>query len=603
MQILSFSINGFGHLDVFSHQMKDGNIFHGDHGAGKTEVLLSVMSVLSGKEYSSIDDPITKGKNRHENVVNLKVESGDEITMMDHVFKCEVGDNITVSLVKTKKGNPKLLLFNTTTNKPYVGTTTETRKIVDRFLGRFPDPKKLDDLGTGSISEREKFVKTVAQMSKTKEGEPIDFSSFIEREIVLREEHSTQKTHLKVLGDDQASMPVPQDGWATKPIDQKAVSDEIQRYNGHEKENTKRLQSIQEVERRSTDQQTVLSGLNEQKIALTTTIDQSTTELNQEKKSIESLERMIVQYKDNNPILEPEDTEELARQIEALQKKLKDANDLKEKNQKIAKTISDQQNKVTTRKQLADQSEKVINEKKESLAEIQEKTGKIESEIIPQIQAEIAKVKTDNQPIPWEGQGDPEETLEVLPYLNKQMFDAVIANEQVADREKYEEQTKKIESTEKQMKEATESINQVKEDERLVIEASVFPHPDIQIRRDDKNKVDVWIKDNHGVWITYNDGNHAHRMFHSVNIVTHGAGGDLKLLVVREGYALFEYMQKLIIEAANRKGFKVMLETLTSSDKNAIYLGESKTPQKIVSSPLPVGEKVPEDMPAWGGTK
>lgn len=601
MQILSFSINGFGHLDVFSHEMKDGNIFHGDHGAGKTEALMSVMSVLSGKEYNSIDDPITKGKIRHENIVNLKVDPGDEITLMDHIFRCDVGDNITVSLVKTRSGSPKLTLFNTTTNEQYGGNPTETRKIVDKFLGRFPDPKRLDDLATGTRSQREEFVKIVAEMSKTKEGDSIDFTPFVEREELAREEHSIQKAHLKVLKDDRVTMPVPQGDWEKLKIDQKAVSDEIQRFNKYEKDNTRRRTTIQEIERKLADKNTALLGFEDQKNMLSSDIEKLASELDIEKKSIESLSNMITQYKGNNPIVDPEGITDLTGQIEALQKRLNTANQLKEKNQRIEKTISDQENKVTTRIQLVNRSEKNISEKRNSNDIIIGKIKTIKETDIHLINRKIELTTAENKPLPWTGEKDPEGIIEVLPYLNKRMSDAEMANKQVEDREKYEEQTRKIESTEKQMKEALETIKQVKADEMMVIESSVFPHPGIQIRRDNKNKVDVWIKDNHDVWITYNDGNHAHRMFYSTNIVTHGVNGDLKLLVVREGYALFEYMQKQIIETANRKGFKVMMETLTSTDANAIYLGESDKPQQIVSAPLPDGEKVTEG-PAWGPT-
>lgn len=603
MQILSFAINAFGHLDMYSHTMKDGNIFCGDHGVGKTEALLSVMSVLSDKEYKSIDDPITKGKKKHKNVVELKVESGDEITLMDHVFRCEAGDNITCTLVKTRSGSPELTLFNSSTGKQYKGTTTETRKIVDRFLGRFPDPKRLDDLGTGSRSEREEFVKIVASMSKTKEGDPIDFTPFIERETALQEEHSTQKAHLKVLRDDFESMPVPQGDWAKVVIDQKAVSDEIQRFNDHENENKKRLLIIQDAVRKLTEQQTVYSDLNVQKVDLSKSIEDSTADIAKEREGIEALKGMIENYKAKNPIVKPEDTEDLTKQIEALQARLKTANGLKEKNQGIEKVVLEKQNSVISRTGVADESEKAVAEKRASLTALNSRMHDIQERIIPMINIQVEKAGKENKNLPWTGEKDPEEVLEVLPYLNDLMSKAVLANKQVADREKYEGQKVKIESTEKQMKENTESKNQVKADEKMVIESSAFPHPGIQIRRGDDDKVGVWIKDPHDQWIIYNDGNHAHRLEYSTNIVTHGAGGDLKLLVVREGYALHQYMVKRIIEAANRKGFKVMLETLTSDDPCAIYLGEAKNPQEIVSASMPAGEKEQSGIPAFGVTK
>ncbi|MCK5611225.1 hypothetical protein KAR91_55660 [Candidatus Pacearchaeota archaeon] len=602
MQILSFSGDGFGHLDLFSHEMKEGNIFCGDHGAGKTEALMLVMSVLSGEEYKSIDDPITQGKKRHENIVELKVDPGDEITLMDHIFRCDVGDNITVSLVKTRSGSPQLTLFNSTTGDQFKGSTTETRKIVDKFLGRFPDPKRLDDLATGTRGQREEFVKIVAEMSKTKEGELIDFTPFVVREEEARENHSTQKAHLKVLKDDKASMPVPQDDWAKVGIDQKAVSDGIQLFNEHKNKNTKRSQSIQEAERQLTEQNSKLSDFERQDEELKRSINSLSDTLKGEKNSIIGLQKSISEYQANNPIVKPEDTEEIIKQIEALQKKLRTANELKEKNQKIEKMVTDQQNKATNRTQLADQSGESISEKQRTKDSVLHDIEIIREKIIPNINDHIESTKASNQPLPWKGEVDPEGLLEVLPYLNSQMSKAVTANRQIEDREKFEEQDRKIKSTEKQMKEATDTISQVKEDERMVIEASVFPHPGIQIRRGDDNKVSVWIKDSHDNWITYNDGNHAHRMFYSVNIVTHGVNGDLKLLVIREGYALFEYMQKQIIEVANRKGFKVMMETLTSTDENAIFLGESEKPQEIVSAPLPEGETA-QSMPAFGPTQ
>ncbi len=604
MQFLSYSTDGFGRLDISSHSMEDREytIFCGDHGEGKTQAILGVMSVLSDEEFKSIDNPITKGKKRLENVVELKVDPGDQITLMDHVFRANVGDNITVALVKTPSQSPKLTLFNSTTGDQYIGSTTETRKIVDKFLGRFPDPKRLDDLATsGKKSDREDFVKIVASMSRTKEGAPIDFAPFIEREEAYRVEHSEEKASLKVLKDDLSMMPVPQLDWAIEKIDQKAVSDEIQRYNAHQQENAKRTQAVQEVERKLSEQNNILSGLQEQNEAFDASIVQLVNSLSQERESLKKFIQAIENYQNNNPIVQPEDTEALTREIEALQKRLKAANDLKEKNRNIENTITEQTNKLALRQQAIEQSENSLAEKRQNKAVVLDKIESIEKDVVPAIQGEIEKAKSDNQPLEWKGSVDPEGDLGVLPYLNKLMADAEKANRQVEDREKHEGQKRKIEVSEKHLKEITESINGVKDDERAVIEASVFPHPGIQIRRDEKNKIDVWVKDKHGVWNTYNDSNHAHRLFYATNIVTHGVNGDLKLLVVREGYALFEYMQKLIIETANRRGFKVLMETLISSDKNAVYLGDSEIPQEIVSAPLPDGENIP-DVPAFGST-
>ena len=607
MEFLGVRTNGFSRMDIFKCQMDDKGsiIVCGDHGDGKTDALQSVLSVLSKEEFASIDHPITKGKKRMEITVDLKVDPGDKITLMDHVFRADVGDNITVALVKTPSGSPELTLFNSTTGDQYKGTTTETRKIVDLFLGRFPDPHRLDSLGSSKKpSEREEFLKIVASMSKTKEGEPIDFTAFIEQEKEARENHATQKAHLKFLNDDQ--LLVPQNDWAKDKIDQKVLSDEIQKFNEYEKENERRLRVLNEAEKILENKQTELSGVESQKKSLADEINKSKSDLDQENRSIESLERMVSQYKENNPIVEPEDTEELTRKIEAIQEQLKKANDLKDKNQKIKDTITEQQNKAATRKQLAEQSEKTISEKQSNLDEVCANFVRLSANI-PDVQQQIEKTKADNPVLLWTGEKDPEEALEVLPYLNSLMSKAVIANKQVADREKYEDQAKKVESTKKQMKDATDSINQIKSDERMVIESSVFPHPGIQIRRDDKDKVDVWVKDRHEVWNTYNDTNHAERTFQAVNIVTHGAGGDLKLLFVNEGYALLPYKRKQIIEAANRKGFKVMMEAFTAGEgENAIYLGE---PVNAPKDPFPEQtseaqiEQNTSGIPAFGKTE
>ena len=607
MEFLGVRTDGYSYVDMFVCRMDDKGsvIICGDHGEGKTDLVKAPLLVLSGDEYKSIDHPITKGKKRMEINVDLKVEAGDEITLLDHIFRCNVGDNITIALVETPSGLQKYTLFNSTSGELYKGTPKQTREIVYRFLGRFPDPHKLDQLGSSNRpSERAEFLKIVASMSKTKEGEPIDFTPFIVREAELQEQHSTQKAHLKVLKDDLASMPVPQDHWAKIEIDQKAVSDEIQLYNAHEIENARRVRVIQEVEKKLTDKNLILSGLVSEKTVLSSTIEQSQQRVHGDKTSLQKFSAAIENYTANNPIVEPEDTELLTKEIEALQLRFKTANEVKEKNQKIKDTIIAQTGKKALQEQAITQVEKEISEKIEQEKALDYKINLAKSEELPSIKIEVEKVKVDNKPLIWEGEKDPEDILEVMLYLNGLMTKAVSGNKQVADRLKYEEQGVKIEATEKGMKETTESKNQVKADEMAVIEASQFPHPGIQIRRDDKDKIDVWVKDKHEVWNTYNDTNHSERMFQSVNIVTHGAGGDLKLLFVNEGYALLPYKRKQIIEAANRKGFKVMMEAFTAEEgENAIYLG---SPEKTPKDPFPEqpeSEKTSGDTPAWGNTQ
>ncbi len=586
MECLGIRANGFSKLDIFVCKMdKEGHyIVCGDHGEGKTDAIQAFMLPLSSEEYKTVDNPITKGKKRMEINVDLKVEPGDEITIMDHIFRANVGDNITVALVKTLASGPKLTLFNTTTGDQYNGTTTETRKIVDRFLGRFPDPHKLDKLGSSKKrSEREEFIKIVAEMSRTKEGGEIDFSPFIERLEELRESHSSQKAHKKLLSDDLATMPVPQPDWATKSIEQEEVSEEIQRYNDHETENQTRSIAVKDAEQKLVFQERDILTRTGQKEELINEISQDNSKLLTAKAINQKLEKAITDYEIANPIVEHDKIEDLNLQLEELQLKIKNANLIKDQNEKIKLHVSTGKNKLVTGNQLDEQSEKAISEKELKLKQIVQGIAWINERVIPPVKEEIERVTAENQPIPWKGQTDPKELLEPLPYLNDLMSKAKNSNKQVEDRTKYESQEEKIKSTTKEMEETTVAINQVKEDERMVIESSVFPHPGIQIRRGEDNKVDVWVKDKHGVWNTYNDTNHAERIFQAVNIVTHGAGGDLKLLFVNEGYALLPYKRKQIIEAANRKGFKVMMEAFTAEDdENAIYLGEPESTKNIV---------------------
>lgn len=568
--VFEMVINNFRGIETFAHKFEKGKplIAYGENGAGKTAIIISLYAALDKRKIPIKYDSLV-GPYSIENIKKAKVRLGIEGDKGILELNGKTLEKFYVNFSETEKGTVNLSLTDAITGEV---DKSPSREKIKNLIGLFLDPVDLANTLEEPKGDR-KLAEKLAKMVG------LDLQPYIDKENALFEEKQEENVTLKRLRGELSGMDVPQDDWATEKIDQKTVSDEIQLYTTHEKENSRRSLNIETAKEGLKDHQLDLLKLESSKTDGDELILSGSEALKKEHAATAEVEKSITLYKDENPIVEPEKTpEEITVQIEALQKELKSANVLKEKNRNIVQKITDMHNDVVTRNKLSFQSGFTLEGKKADLNVIIDEI-KIRKEKVPFLETEITKVSEANMPIPWKGKRDPEGLMEVLQHLNDLMSKAETNNKQVDDRVKYFEKKEGIDLVEESIKDLDKNRKDNTDDKLFQISKVDFPMEGISV---DENTVWYDSEDGRGKQ-TIIDRSEGEKMRVCTHILIAGNTGPLNVLVIRQGHALSKKSQHIIFEVAAEYGYTVILETVISDEPGAVLI-EAGNAKSIIPS-------------------